>query len=213
MAWIWNNEKVKVINLKTLPKKHELNNIEIINELLGKQEKFIFLTNRKVEFVKMKNGKACFNSKGNKLYYPDTGRTKSYDKRIIFESLKMLVDKECNIIMNYNIFNFWNPKYKEILESKGYVLVLENLLEDEHDIGVTKYDIDILFNNDFIYLDEDNKVYWNDKNSYNGLAFLDDKHRIKNTNVYFKDELFFTKFEKKFFEKWFNNVYIVKNKI
>lgn len=212
MAWIWNNEKVKVVNLKTLPNKCEINNIEIIKTLKERQQKFIFVTHKKVDFKKMKNAKPCFNDKVNKLYYPDTGRTKNYEKRIIFQSLEMLVNKECDIIMNYNIFNFWNPKYKEILENKGYTLVLENLIKDEYNIGLTNCDIEILFNNQFIYLDKNNKIHWIEE-EYKGLTFLDYKYRIQNTNVYAKDGLFFTKFEDKLLKKYFKKIHNIKNKL
>ena len=169
--------------------------IQMINE--NPTNKYIFITpfldevDRIIENCnnfKQPNNK---NSKGSKL-----------------ESMKKLVSKGYNIASTHALFSYADEELIKLIQSQGYTLLLDEVMDVISSVDIKKDDINSLFNEKYIDIDKEdyNKVIWLDDN-YNG-RFNDIKIMAYNNSLYYvKDTLLVWSFPVNIFTS-FEEVYI-----
>lgn len=92
-------------------------------------------------------------------------KEKSGNKKIV--DLKRLVKRGVNIVTTHSMFNCLTDDILEIIEDKGYKLVIDECISIMSDVIVSKDDFNIIKESGCISIDEAGKVKWI-KDEYNG---------------------------------------------
>ena len=105
--------------------------------------------------------------------------------------LSFLYDGE-NIAMSHDLFSRLNvtPSLYKTIASYGYHLIMDEVLEMIEPLEIHKDDIQILFSEKLIEVDENNRVIWTGK-EYKGKKFDDIRMRSEGKNIiYYNKSLF-----------------------
>lgn len=118
--------------------------------------------------------------KENKFLQP-TNRAKNGSK---LESLKKLVSKGKNVVSTHALFSIADEELIKLIKSQGYILILDEVMDVVSSADIKKSDIEMLFNENKIKVEEPyNKVIWLDE-KYDG-KFNNIKNMANNDSLYY----------------------------
>lgn len=118
--------------------------------------------------------------KENKFSQP-TNKAKNGSK---LESLKKLVSKGKNVVSTHALFSIADEELIKLIKSQGYILILDEVMDVVSSADIKKSDIEMLFNENKIKVEEPyNKVIWLDEN-YDG-KFNNIKNMANNNSLYY----------------------------
>lgn len=118
--------------------------------------------------------------KENKFLQP-TNRAKNGSK---LESLKKLVSKGKNVVSTHALFSIADEELVKLIKSQGYILILDEVMDVVSSADIKKSDIEMLFNENKIKVEEPyNKVIWLDE-KYDG-KFNNIKNMANNDSLYY----------------------------
>ena len=118
--------------------------------------------------------------KENKFSQP-TNKAKNGSK---LESLKKLVSKGKNVVSTHALFSIADEELIKLIKSQGYILILDEVMDVVSSADIKKSDIEMLFNENKIKVEEPyNKVIWLDEN-YDG-KFNNIKNMANNDSLYY----------------------------
>lgn len=123
------------------------------------------------------------------------------------ESLKKLVSKGHNVVSTHALFSMADEELVKLIKSQGYILVLDEVMDVVENAEIKKSDIEMLFNENKIKVEEPyNKVIWLD-DKYDG-KFNNVKNMADNSSLYYVNKtLLVWSLPVSIFES-FNEVYI-----
>lgn len=169
----------------------------------GDGRNFIFITPYLDEVERVK--KSCTN---RKFYEPQfqTVHGETYTK---FDSLhSLLADEKC-IASTHALFKRANDETRELIHNGNYILVLDEMMDVVEQLEVRKHDIDLLLNNEVIYVDTNGFVHWNDEMKEYDTRYNDIRDMALNHNlIYFRSNMFIWTFPVDVFQS-FSEVYIL----
>ena len=100
------------------------------------------------------------------------------------ESLKKLVSKGKNVVSTHALFSIADEELIKLIKSQGYILILDEVMDVVSSADIKKSDIEMLFNENKIKVEEPyNKVIWLDEN-YDG-KFNNIKNMANNNSLYY----------------------------
>ena len=118
--------------------------------------------------------------KENKFSQP-TNKAKNGSK---LESLKKLVSKGKNVVSTHALFSIADEELIKLIKSQGYILILDEVMDVVSSADIKKSDIEMLFNENKIKVEEPyNKVIWLDE-KYDG-KFNNIKNMANNDSLYY----------------------------
>ena len=118
--------------------------------------------------------------KENKFSQP-TNKAKNGSK---LESLKKLVSKGKNVVSTHALFSIADEELIKLIKSQGFILILDEVMDVVSSADIKKSDIEMLFNENKIKVEEPyNKVIWLDEN-YDG-KFNNIKNMANNNSLYY----------------------------
>ena len=118
--------------------------------------------------------------KENKFLQP-TNKAKNGSK---LESLKKLVSKGKNVVSTHALFSIADEELIKLIKSQGYILILDEVMDVVSSADIKKSDIEMLFNENKIKVEEPyNKVIWLDE-KYDG-KFNNIKNMANNDSLYY----------------------------
>ena len=118
--------------------------------------------------------------KENKFLQP-TNKAKNGSK---LESLKKLVSKGKNVVSTHALFSIADEELVKLIKSQGYILILDEVMDVVSSADIKKSDIEMLFNENKIKVEEPyNKVKWLDE-KYDG-KFNNIKNMANNDSLYY----------------------------
>ena len=91
-----------------------------------------------------------------------------------FKNFKELICEEKNIITTHALMKQMDPETIELLRMKNYFLIIDEALEVVEKYPIKKDDIDIIFRQKMISIDDSGYLIWHDEN-YNGEKYREIK--------------------------------------
>lgn len=141
------------------------------------QKKYMFITPFLDEVQRIKD--SC----------PDLNFKEPEDKYSKLNDLKRLIAEQENIVSTHALFNLIDKSLYNVLESVGYTLVLDEVIEAIEPINYKPMDVKKLVDSKIISIAEDGKVTAiNNKYASSGLSDSPIIRKIRNQNVYFIDD-------------------------
>lgn len=112
------------------------------------------------------------NKQGSKLY-----------------SLKQLIKQGRDIATTHTLFSMADQELIVLIKTKGYTLILDEVMDVVEQYEISKHDINILFEQKLIEVDEEyDKVIWKDDNYYGDFNHI--KNLCYNEALYYINESF-----------------------
>jgi hypothetical protein len=78
------------------------------------------------------------------------------------DSLHNLIIKNKNIASTHALFKMATDDTKALLKANSYILILDEVMDVVEEIPLKKDDLQLLKDNELIYIGKDNMVLWND---------------------------------------------------
>ena len=164
-------------------------------------DRFIFITPFLTELDRIE--KECDNREFKK---PNERLGKGSKKNHFYELLK----EGYNIVSTHSLFKGISKEVIDEIEKGEYILFLDEVFDVIEDLHISKSDISMLLEHGTIEVDNENKVYWIDKN-YTG-KFTSLKNSCENGDVYlFENTMILWTFPVNIF-KAFKHIYILTYK-
>lgn len=131
------------------------------------KNKYIYITPYLDEIKRIKNN---FEDNQNKKFYePRPSKAKNNNNYNKLSGLDKLLELNLNIVATHALFRQADTRLTDMLEKNKYILILDEVMEVIEQLKVSKSDLNMLLNNKQIYLDDNNRVYWNyDQDDYKG---------------------------------------------
>lgn len=104
------------------------------------------------------------------------------------ESFNELLASGDNVVSTHSLFSRINSETQELLKCGHYTLILDEVLDVITPYtDIKKDDLRLLFENDFVKLDQDNYLIWNDKKDYAESRYADIQMLSKNKSLIYVD--------------------------
>ena len=124
------------------------------------------------------------------------------------ESLKWLITRNENIVCTHELFKLCDIEILDLIKEMNYILILDEVMNVINPIKISKYDIDMLVNQNIISIDAESGIIKWLNDDYNG-EFNTLKQLAKNDNLFiFRDTFIFWTLHHKSF-KVFKEIYIL----
>jgi len=162
-------------------------------------ENFIFITPYLNEIKRVKNA----TKEKNKMYEPNF-----FNKTSKKDDFHKLLSEGKSVCSTHALFRKADDVTRLSLKANDYILILDEVMNIVEEISFSEKDMEILFSNNFVYV-EDDFLKWNkEKIDYNG-KFNEIKNMALNNNlIYVANKLIFWNFPVDIF-KYFKEVYIL----
>lgn len=174
--------------------------INMMNE--RRDDKFIFVTQYLSETERIKN--AC---PGREFILPESdiekGDTKLQDTNRLLRTGK-------NIATTHSLFVTFTDETKQLIEEKGYILILDEVVDILNMSDIRRNDVDILLRSKSIR-EDGNSIEWinNEYQEVDGGKFREEMLRAKSKNLHsFDDDYFFWSIPPELFS-CFKEVYVL----
>ncbi|EPZ47683.1 hypothetical protein [Alicyclobacillus acidoterrestris] len=145
----------------------------------------------------------------HRKFYSPTFQTVKGETFTKFDSFHaLLADGKC-IASTHALFQRANDETRELIQNGNYVLILDEVMDVIEQLEVKKNDIDLLFENGLISVDDDGFITWN-KDKMNYETRYDDIRdmALNHTLIYYRDTILVWAFPADIFRA-FKQVYIL----
>jgi len=174
--------------------------IEMMNNT--EDRNYIFITPYLSEVERVKK------SVTNRKFYEPKIYSKDGETYTKFDSLHQLLSNNKNIVSTHALFKRANEETKELIHAGNYTLILDEVMDVVEQLEIKKNDLELLFKNELIYV-EDGFIRWNeDKKDYDTRYNDIRDMALNNTLIFFRNTVLIWTFPVEVF-KSFKEVYIL----